>query len=131
LLMRYSNLPNIDLIPPVYDQLQLSKIRAGCTAYIHGHSVGGTNPSLLEAIYHADRILAFDCEFNRATLEAEGAYFTNCEKLCLLMFEPLSGAIPGESSERLCRRYRWSTVAQEYLDLLTGGTTPNDAIRKK
>jgi glycosyltransferase involved in cell wall biosynthesis len=131
LLMRYSNLPNIDLISPVYDQLQLSKIRAGCAAYIHGHSVGGTNPSLLEAIYHADRILAFDCEFNRATLEAEGAYFTNGEKLCMMMLDPVSGSVSGEASERLRSRYRWSAVAQQYLDLLTDGTTPKDAIRNK
>ncbi|MGQ7830298.1 DUF1972 domain-containing protein [Altererythrobacter sp. Z27] len=118
LLEKYGHLPNIELIPPTYDQSLLADIRAGCSAYIHGHSVGGTNPSLLEAIYHADRIVAFDCSFNRATLEGEGAYFTDLESLCALLQDCASGKISAEASGRLRLRYRWSTVAGEYLDLL-------------
>ena len=43
--------------------------------YVHGHSAGGTNPSLVEMMHFEKPIIAFDCVYNRATMEDKGQYF--------------------------------------------------------
>lgn len=118
LLKAHGDTLSLQLRASVYDQAELANIRAGSSAYVHGHSVGGTNPSLAEAIFHHDRILAFDCSFNRATLDGEGAYFGSAEELVELIRRPQSGVIPPEARERLRQRYRWSSIAQQYLKVL-------------
>lgn len=118
LAARYGDVAGITLHPPVYDQSGLAAIRAGSRAYVHGHSVGGTNPSLAEALFHSERILAFDCAFNRATLEGEGAYFADADALARLLVAPDSGRIAPEALARLRERYRWRSVALAYRDLL-------------
>ncbi|WP_286774300.1 MULTISPECIES: DUF1972 domain-containing protein [unclassified Sphingomonas] len=118
----YHGTPGFVLRPPVYDQAALAVIRSGSAVYVHGHSVGGTNPSLVEAIFHSDRILAFDCVFNRATLDDEGAYFSSVEELSQLIRSPQSGLITPEARERLRERYRWSAITRQYLDVLLPDT---------
>lgn len=112
------------LQPPVYDQAQLAGLRGGAIGYIHGHSVGGTNPSLVEALFHSTRILAFDCAFNRATLDGEGGYFRNADELARLLVTPESGMIPGDRLAELRARYGWSTIAADYRRVLLPGA-PN------
>lgn len=111
---------NIALHPAVYDQRGLAPIRAKMTGYVHGHSVGGTNPSLVEALFHTDRILAFDCSFNRATLDGEGAYFADSGSLAQLARDPYSGRIAPDRLDALRQKYRWRTIASHYLNILTG-----------
>lgn len=105
----------IILHPPVYDQDRLAPIRSKSAAYVHGHSVGGTNPSLVEALFYSERILAFDCPFNRATLEGEGAYFTDSKTLARLANDPESGRIAPHRLKALRERYRWRNIAEQYL----------------
>lgn len=119
LIEKYQNASGIDLRSPVYDQAILADIRSGSSAYVHGHSVGGTNPSLVEAIYHSSRILAFDCSFNRATLDNAGEYFSNDEELAKLIRRPDSGLIAPEVLALLRGRYRWDTIVRQYIDVLT------------
>ena len=66
--------PMIKLINPIYNQEELDALRSNCSLYIHGHSVGGTNPSLVEAISLSLNIVCFDVCFNRETLKGHG-YF--------------------------------------------------------
>lgn len=66
---------------PVYDQLLLNNLRHFAHFYFHGHSVGGTNPSLLEAMACGCRILAHDNAFNRSVLENNALYFKDPEDL--------------------------------------------------
>jgi len=61
----------------IYDQSELDNLRYYCSLYFHGHSVGGTNPSLLEAMACGCRIAAHDNQFNRAVLQSETDYFPN------------------------------------------------------
>lgn len=114
----YAGAKHINIHPPVYDQEKLGEIRAASSAYVHGHSVGGTNPSLTEAIFHSRRILAFDCPFNRATLEGEGAYWRTSEDLAELMCDESAGTISNEALAKLRHRYRWQTIADAYLQVL-------------
>ncbi len=120
LARRFGDVPGLVLHPPVYDQDGLAGLRAGSSAYVHGHSVGGTNPSLAEALFHSERILSFDCSFNRATLDGEGAYFASAAQLAALLQDPQSGRIAPDALARLRQRYRWHSIALAYLALLAG-----------
>lgn len=115
---RFAECSGFDLRPPIYEQSVLSGIRSGSSVYVHGHSVGGTNPSLVEAIFHADRILAFDCPFNRATLRGNGAYFRDTQELAGLIQTPDSGRISVDEQIALRTRYRWAAIVRQYLEIL-------------
>jgi glycosyltransferase involved in cell wall biosynthesis len=65
----------------VYDRAHLNSLRAGSFAYIHGHEVGGTNPSLLESMISGSPIIAFDVPFNREVAGDSGVYFKNKSEL--------------------------------------------------
>src|SRR3954465_12558118 len=60
----------------VWDQELLDQLYANCATYLHGHSVGGTNPSLLRAIGAGAATMPFDVSFNREVLRTSGRYFT-------------------------------------------------------
>lgn len=65
----------------IYDFNKLNSIRHFSKAYFHGHSVGGTNPSLLEAMASECFILAHDIILNRAVLKDNSLYYPNAEKV--------------------------------------------------
>jgi hypothetical protein len=85
LKQRYDGFENIHLINPIYDQNILNQIRSNCHIYIHGHSAGGTNPSLVEAMYLRLPIFSFGVGYNRATTENKAKYFNNKEQLIELL----------------------------------------------
>lgn len=118
LVQRYRGEQGVELIPPEYDSKRLSPFRTRSFAYIHGHSVGGTNPSLVEALYHSDRILAFDCPFNRSTLGGAGAYWKNVDELVDLMHDENAGKISMETIMTLRQRYTWKAVSSSYIRMI-------------
>ena len=63
----YSSYKNIRLLNPIYDGHELNLLRSNCKLYIHGHSVGGTNPSLVEAMNLHLPIIAYDVLYNKET----------------------------------------------------------------
>ena len=71
----------IHMIGTVYDEQELTCLRYHSFAYIHGHSVGGTNPSLLEAMGCGNFVIAHDNPFNRETLSSTGMFFTDLGQL--------------------------------------------------
>jgi glycosyltransferase involved in cell wall biosynthesis len=118
---QWGGVAGLTLHDPVYDQPTLARLRAGAAGYIHGHSVGGTNPSLVEALFETDRVLAYDCAFNRATLDDQGDYFPSAAALAVALARPGSGAIAAGPLNMLRHRYRWRTIAADYLAILRGG----------
>lgn len=78
---QFSGKSNIELVDPIYDVNKLFFIRAQCKGYIHGHSAGGTNPSLVEAMHFGKPIFAFDCDFNRYSTENKALYFNSPDNL--------------------------------------------------
>lgn len=79
---KYSTNLNIQIIDPIYDINYLYKLRSECKAYIHGHSAGGTNPSLVEAMHFEKPIFAFDCSFNRYSTDDKALFFSSSDELC-------------------------------------------------
>jgi glycosyltransferase involved in cell wall biosynthesis len=117
---KYSTYNNIYLIDPIYDQNILNQIRSNCFFYIHGHSAGGTNPSLVEAMYLKLPIIAFDCSFNRATTNNNCIYFENSLDL-IIKINNINPIKLKEISEQMYnyayQNYRWELIALKYQDL--------------
>jgi glycosyltransferase involved in cell wall biosynthesis len=113
----------IEMIGTVYDREKLSCLRYHSFAYLHGHSVGGTNPSLLEAMGCGNLIFAHDNPFNRETLQDCGLYFSTAPELTQAIDR--ADADTG-SLERLRERarsrartkYNWSGIISAYVQLL-------------
>ena len=85
LLRRYSDAPGVVFMNPIYQAEQLKNLRRCAWVNLHGHSVGGTNPSLLEAMAAGKPILAHANPFNREVAGTEALYFTSAEDLAALM----------------------------------------------
>lgn len=78
---KYGNFSNIHILDPIYDLDILYALRNNAKVYIHGHSVGGTNPSLVEAMFFGKPIIAYDVVYNRETTNNQAAYFQTAEQL--------------------------------------------------
>lgn len=111
------------MIGTVYDRVKLTCLRYHSFAYLHGHSVGGTNPSLLEAMGCGNLIIAHDNSFNRETLGACGIYFSNVSELIMAIDlaeqEDTDRTRFREASmTRASTKYRWTDVTFRYVELL-------------
>ena len=84
---------------------------------MHGHSAGGTNPSLVEAMYFGRPVLAFNVVYNRETTEGKAGYFGNEQELIALMNEDGEEVWKrnGEAMREIAyRRYCWNVIANKY-----------------
>jgi glycosyltransferase involved in cell wall biosynthesis len=118
----------IRFMGPVFDDGMLARLRHYCRAYIHGHSVGGTNPSLLDAMRAGCLILSHGNEYNRAVLGENGMYFSNSEQLAELLGD-LNGHMERKKKwasaniRQTDRLYHWNEITRHYsrLFIKTGG----------
>lgn len=85
LVKKYGNDPHIRFVGGIYDFEKLNSVRHFSFAYFHGHSVGGTNPSLLEAMASDCFILAHDNQFNRAVLGDNAVYYCSPQGVTMLL----------------------------------------------
>lgn len=112
---KYKNIEKIKFINPVYDPIKISEFRESCEVYLHGHSVGGTNPSLVEMIFYDCRILCFDVNFNRYTTDNKMEYFKDSNELSKLL-ENNSPPIVNRTTLR--EKYSKYNISQKYLNLI-------------
>ena len=119
----YSHIPHIHMLDPIYDAQLLNEMRTNCKVYDHGHSAGGTNPSLVEAMFLGLPILSFDIIYNKITTEYRAYFFDNETQLTkmakfadVLDLEKVSNQL----SEVAERRYRWSVIADKYKAVAKG-----------
>ena len=91
---------------------------SGALVYYHGHSVGGTNPSLLRAIGAGAAVDAFDVPFNREVLGEAGRYWTLPDEVAALVVSAESDveaqAVRGDESRERAALYDWDEVASGY-----------------
>tara|TARA_A100001011_G_scaffold143352_1_gene151406 strand:+ start:27 stop:1091 length:1065 start_codon:yes stop_codon:yes gene_type:complete len=78
---KIKNSKNIIFLGPIYNRNELYDLWSSSDYYIHGHSVGGTNPTLIEAISLKLPIIAYNCSFNKKVLGANGLFFKNSKEL--------------------------------------------------
>lgn len=115
LFAKYCTCPNIKLFQPIYEPKEINLLRSNCLLYIHPHSVGGTNPSLVEAMYLGLNIVAYDVVYNRTTTEEKASYFKNAEELVSLVKAGVSNNTT--MKEIADRRYTWKKIADKYAEL--------------
>lgn len=114
-------LPNVRLLGGQFDAALLDSLRAHCGLYIHGHSAGGTNPSLLQAMAAGCAIAAHDNAFNRGILGDSALYFTaEGAREALATAWAQRGTLPRDHRATLDRGYRWPVVVAQYDAVLKG-----------
>jgi glycosyltransferase involved in cell wall biosynthesis len=126
LRQQFGGVPGLEMRDPLYDKTALSDLRENCDYYLHGHSVGGTNPSLVEMLFYDCVILAFDCAFNRCTAGDAINYFTDTDTLAAHL------RCPAHDVERADRgvvrqQYTQTKICENYTSLveeLTGTEDP-------
>lgn len=113
--------PRIKYVGTVYDKELLMKIRENAYGYFHGHEVGGTNPSLLEALGSTDLNLLLDVGFNREVAENSALYWTKQSGNLASLVDWADGMNADEISElgkkaslRIVEAYSWQHIADEY-----------------
>lgn len=118
----YANTPHLHLLDPIYDLGILRTLRSNAAVYVHGHSAGGTNPSLVEMMHFGIPILAYDCIFNRHTTDGKALWFQDAISLAAILpgLTPEISARVGANMKRLGKeRYTWSAVGRAYFKLLS------------
>jgi glycosyltransferase involved in cell wall biosynthesis len=117
----YSKFKNIHIYDPIYDQRSIDLLRGNAYIYVHGHSAGGTNPSLVEAMYLGLPVIAFGVSYNKTTTENKAIYFSNEEGLIAAINSTDSDTLEklGNTMKAIAhRRYRWNLVAAKYKALV-------------
>jgi len=116
---KYSQYKNIHLLDPIYESHTINWIRSNANIYVHGHSAGGTNPSLVEAMNFGLPILAFDCVYNRETTENACLYWDNSNDIINIMKNENSDfdSIAKKMKEIGLKEYAWKNIAGKYNSL--------------
>ena len=113
---RHKSNPRLRLLDSIYDPTKLAEFRESCSYYLHGHSVGGTNPSLVEMLFYDCAILCFDVDFNRHTAGQCADYFRTPKDLQHALD---AQSIP-KTAERqnLRKNYTAQAIADSYLNVM-------------
>ena len=116
----------IKFVGTVYDQELLKQIRENAYGYIHGHEVGGTNPSLLEALASTSLNLLLNVGFNKEVGEDGAIYWDKANRSLSDLIEKADNysdaqikELANRSSEIIKKRYKWETIVSHYEKLFT------------
>jgi glycosyltransferase involved in cell wall biosynthesis len=114
--------PEVVFAGAIYDAIFLNLLRARATYYLHGHSVGGTNPSLIEAMAVGGLVVAHDNIFNRWVLGGGGLFFHSAEQLAEILIVPVSEAermsLKRRAFERCEDDFLWKGILCKYDNIL-------------
>ncbi len=116
--------PRIKFVGTVYDQELLMKIRENAYGYFHGHEVGGTNPSLLEALGSTELNLLLGVGFNREVAENAALYWSKEPGNLAALIEK-ADAMPADqiaslgerARNRIATAYSWQYITDKYAEL--------------
>lgn len=117
---KFQNNQNLRFIGAIYNKEHLDNLRFFSNIYFHGHSVGGTNPSLLEAMAAKAMIVAHKNEFNYSILENRALYFSNASDINQILKK-----IKREDYEQIIQdnfsmiinEFNWNKINESYLRL--------------
>ncbi len=120
-LIKYKN-ENIHFVGGIYEREKLMIFRAASLTYFHGHSVGGTNPSLLEAMGSKNFCICHDNIFNREVVQENGKYFQNSDEAnetFIFAEEEKNNSVINAFKDgvylRAINYYSWENIAKKYL----------------
>jgi glycosyltransferase involved in cell wall biosynthesis len=118
---KYQSNFKIKFIGPIYDLAALNYLRRNARYYFHGHSVGGTNPSLLEAMASKACICAHDNAFNKSILEEDAFYFKNSSDIAKLLNQELSNNCEDRKNrnyKKVIENFSWDKINADYESFL-------------
>tara|TARA_B110000305_G_C19256802_1_gene547471 strand:- start:341 stop:973 length:633 start_codon:yes stop_codon:yes gene_type:complete len=120
---KYNNNNNLLLLDPIYDQEKLDELRSNCRIYVHGHSVGGTNPSLVEAMHLALPCLIYGVNYNIETTESSAEYFLSEKDILsglskLWNNEEYINSMGNSLLQIAEKRYLWSSIILKYKNVI-------------
>ena len=115
--------PEVRFVGAIYDKAVVHALRFHSAAYVHGHQVGGTNPSLVEALGAGNPVVAHDNQFNRWVAGDAAVYFSDAETLSARMDELLSSparleTLRSQSLLRFNSAFTWFDILSQYERLL-------------
>ena len=124
---KFENDKRIKFVGTVYEKEMLKKIRENAYAYLHGHSVGGTNPSLIEALATTDLNLLYDIGFNREVAEDGSLYWTLEDNNLSELIEKAENLNQDEilklstkAKSRIKQEYTWQKIVNDYEKIFLG-----------
>ncbi len=118
---KFKNETNIKFIGGIYDLYVLNNLRYYSNLYFHGHSVGGTNPSLLEAMSSESLIVANDNIFNKSVLETDGFYFKDPNDVGFLIDNITKKEninLLQNNLKKIQNQFSWDFINNKYLNLM-------------
>ena len=118
---KYSGERKLRLLDPIYNQDELNALRSNCRIYLHGHSAGGTNPSLVEAMYLALPIVAYGVSYNLATTNHAARYFSSSEELAKILNEVTDEdlvEISIKMKDYAEKNYLWKDISLKYVEAI-------------
>jgi hypothetical protein len=116
---KFAEFKSIRFIGGIYNMTKLNNIRYYSNIYFHGHTVGGTNPSLLEAMASNTLICANNNPFNKYILGNDALYFNNHEEVCKILVNPentkyqLRHFLDG-NKQKITDVYTWDQIVDQY-----------------
>ena len=114
---------NVKFTGHIHDQSVIKELHCNCFAYVHGHSVGGTNPSLLKAMGYGNCVLALDTVFNREVLDDTGLFFPKDVSALAQLIKrverdpALVANLRAKAPQRIEEHYSWDKVSAQYDEL--------------
>jgi glycosyltransferase involved in cell wall biosynthesis len=116
---KYCAQPKIRFLGTIYDQASLDTLRHYCQIYFHGHSVGGTNPSLLEAMACSAPIAAHDNPFNKAVTGQDALYFTDQKDIAAIIAHAYwNASMITNNLEKIRSNFNWDSIIDRYEQVI-------------
>lgn len=116
---KFADQYNIRFVGGIYDINTLNNLRHFSNLYFHGHTVGGTNPSLLEAMASQCLICAHDNIFNKAVLGNDGFYFKDEDEVADLLNKYCKCSNKNKiinNEEKIIHTYGWPIIVNQYME---------------
>ena len=123
---KYQN-KHIAFLGYISDQEKLNVLRRFSYIYFHGHSVGGTNPSLLEAMAAGSLISSHKNEFNQSVLGSDALYFTSASDITNIIdrnYDDQREEYVSNNLKKIQSKYYWHNIVSQYEALM------NDALKE-
>ena len=123
---KFQNISNIKFLGAIYDINKLNDLRKYSNLYFHGHTVGGTNPSLIEALGSTDLNLLVDVGFNKEVAENCALYWSRRPGSLAKLIDKADQMSEDEIAEmgrrakkRVAEEYTWNKICGQYEDVFT------------
>lgn len=118
LVNKFKTDPRIRFAGSIYNKEKVHRLTSESAIYFHGHSVGGTNPSLLEAMASKAFIAAHDNPYNKAVLNGDASYFSNAEDVRMLIDAEQKRvtkmATIRQNFSKIETNFNWNRIVDEY-----------------